>query len=333
MDPVLIALLLAALAAGLVGAALLRRRRKAMPPALTPEQVGREARRILALRGFARLRAALDDDPARAAAADAFGVAPDEVYFDHLAREWTPIADARPFDEAHPSWVYDPVTRHASRVMPPHRIGDQVECRVCGCQNHESRPACALCGSRLQPEPRPRDLRVYVASSWRNPYQQAIVRNLSMAGHEVYDFRNPPNRAGFAWGAIAPDWKSWDTAAFVEHLQHQDAIAGFDADMNGLSNAHACVLVLPCGRSAHLEAGWAAGRGIPLLILAPEPCEPELMYRMARLVTDDEQEIEGELETIQDELSSPAALCGSRLAAELPVQPPHRQARQEEPSR
>ncbi len=44
--------------------------------------------------------------------------------------------------------------------------------------------------------------------------------------------------------------------------------------------ADACVLVLPCGRSAHLEAGYFAGAGKPLLILLADG-EPELMYKMA----------------------------------------------------
>ena len=34
--------------------------------------------------------------------------------------------------------------------------------------------------------------KIYVASSWRNPHQPAIVEELRVAGHEVYDFRNPP---------------------------------------------------------------------------------------------------------------------------------------------
>lgn len=43
--------------------------------------------------------------------------------------------------------------------------------------------------------------------------------------------------------------------------------------------ADVCVLVMPCGRSAHLEAGWFVGAGKPTLILL-ENGEPELMYRM-----------------------------------------------------
>jgi hypothetical protein len=42
------------------------------------------------------------------------------------------------------------------------------------------------------------------------------------------------------------------------------------------------VLMLPSGRSAHLEAGWAIGAGKPTAILLHEDkFEPELMYLMA----------------------------------------------------
>lgn len=37
-----------------------------------------------------------------------------------------------------------------------------------------------------------------------------------------------------------------------------------------------CVLVLPCGRSAHTEAGWFAGRGLKTIVYMPEKQEPEL---------------------------------------------------------
>lgn len=41
--------------------------------------------------------------------------------------------------------------------------------------------------------------KIYVASSWRNEYQPMIIPVLLSMGHEVYDFRNPPNGSkGFA---------------------------------------------------------------------------------------------------------------------------------------
>lgn len=40
------------------------------------------------------------------------------------------------------------------------------------------------------------------------------------------------------------------------------------------------VLVLPCGRSAHTEAGWFAGRGLKTIVYMPGKQEPELMYKL-----------------------------------------------------
>lgn len=45
----------------------------------------------------------------------------------------------------------------------------------------------------------------YLASLWRNPNQPQAVQMLRDAGHEVYDFRNPPHGSpGFAWSPIDP---------------------------------------------------------------------------------------------------------------------------------
>lgn len=124
--------------------------------------------------------------------------------------------------------------------------------------------------------------RIYVASSWRCVHQPGVVQALRNAGHEVYDFRNPrPGEHGFAWSEIDPDWQDWTPEGFVKALEHPVAGAGFSSDYGAMRWADTCVLVLPCGRSAHLEAGWFVGRGKCLSIYIPEKCEPELMYRMA----------------------------------------------------
>jgi hypothetical protein len=45
--------------------------------------------------------------------------------------------------------------------------------------------------------------------------------------------------------------------------------------------ADTCVLVLPCGRSAHLVAGWFCGQGRRCIILTRDGEEPELMALLA----------------------------------------------------
>lgn len=124
-------------------------------------------------------------------------------------------------------------------------------------------------------------MNVYLASSWRNGLQPAILAALRAAGHEVYDFRNPaPGNSGFGWKGIDDEWLTWTPEQFRQALDHPVARAGFRLDMDALRACDACVLLLPCGRSAHLELGWAAGAGKVTAALMLEPSEPELMYSM-----------------------------------------------------
>lgn len=126
--------------------------------------------------------------------------------------------------------------------------------------------------------------RIYIASSWRNTEQTSLVQALRRAGHEVYDFRNPaPGNTGFHWSSIDPKWKEWTPTVFADAvLTHPTARKGFDFDRSALDAAQVCVLLLPSGRSAHLEAGYAAGQGKRVLVyLSPKEFEPELMYLLA----------------------------------------------------
>ncbi|MBR4771368.1 MAG: hypothetical protein IK009_01370 [Bacteroidales bacterium] len=123
--------------------------------------------------------------------------------------------------------------------------------------------------------------RIYVASSWRNTYYPEVVARLRQAGHEVYDFRNPPHGGnGFRWTDIDKSALNWDFAHYAEGLHHPLAERQFQADMEALDWADTCVLILPCGRSAHTEAGWMAGAGKRVFVYIPEMQEPELMYKL-----------------------------------------------------
>lgn len=140
-------------------------------------------------------------------------------------------------------------------------------------------------------------MKIYVASSWRNAIQPDVVRLLRDQGYEVYDFRNPaPDNKGFHWSEIDLKWRGWTPEQFKQGLKHEIALNGFYSDMSALEECDVCVLVLPCGRSAHLEAGWAIGMNKPTLIFIPkliEPgsFEPELIYLMAPFICTEEQEL------------------------------------------
>jgi len=123
--------------------------------------------------------------------------------------------------------------------------------------------------------------KIYVASSWKNTYYPGVVEALRKAGLEVYDFRNPPHGLkGFAWSEIDPNWQSWTAEQYKKALQHPLAQAGFNSDFGAMKWADEFCLILPSGRSAHIEAGWAIGKGKPVSIYLPpgEPITAELMY-------------------------------------------------------
>lgn len=120
--------------------------------------------------------------------------------------------------------------------------------------------------------------KVYVASSWRNLYQPRVVASLRSLGLQVYDFHKPGNgQEGFSWKAVDGGWESWTPAQWRQALNHPSAKQGYANDRDGMDWADVCVLLLPSGRSAHLEAGYMAGQGKPVYTLALEKVEPDLM--------------------------------------------------------
>lgn len=130
-------------------------------------------------------------------------------------------------------------------------------------------------------------MKIYVASSWRNEYQPATVRLLRALGHDVYDFRNPPNKSGFGWEQVNPRHVSGAPVSAQEEramVDHPIALDGYAADIGALRDCEACVYVLPCGRSASWEFGYAMGQRKRCIVLWIGDHEPELMFREAEIV-------------------------------------------------
>ena len=141
-------------------------------------------------------------------------------------------------------------------------------------------------------------MKIYVASSWRNPYHLKVVELLRNIGHEVYDFRNPSKKNnGFAWSDIDKDWINWSPDTYVKALSHPIAVAGFKSDFDAMKWADCCVMVLPCGRSANTEAGWMKGVGKAVYVFQPIQQEPELMYKIHDGIITSFEELEREFKT------------------------------------
>lgn len=124
-------------------------------------------------------------------------------------------------------------------------------------------------------------MKIYVASSWRNEYYPEVVETLREAGYDAYDFRNPPSGGhGFKWSEISTDYMDWCPEEYRDQMKHPLAERQFRNDLEAMVSCDACVLVLPCGRSAHTEAGWFAGKGKKVVVYIPTKQEPELMYKL-----------------------------------------------------
>ena len=126
-------------------------------------------------------------------------------------------------------------------------------------------------------------MKLYVASSWRNEKYENILQYLRLNGVDHYNFRDA--NARFHWKEIDEQWAGWGSKDMIASLDHPLSEHAFKNDFDAMKECDACLLVHPCGRSAHLEAGWFVGQGKPLYILA-DSGDPDLMFKMATLVTD-----------------------------------------------
>lgn len=122
-------------------------------------------------------------------------------------------------------------------------------------------------------------MKIYVASSWKNNLYESIINRIRDMGHEVHDWRQD----GFGWDSIDSNWRNWTFEEYKRALEHPNAVKGFSADFYGMHSCDACVLLLPCGASAHSEFGWFTGRRRPSVVLCLHMVyikEPELMYKL-----------------------------------------------------
>jgi nucleoside 2-deoxyribosyltransferase len=127
---------------------------------------------------------------------------------------------------------------------------------------------------------------IYIASSWKNVEQvRALAARLRESGFQVDDFTD--DRSGrfvFHYSELG----SLEQLDAISFLKHDKARQAFVEDKKMIDWADAVVLLLPAGRSAHLEAGYAKGSGKRLVIYQPDrfpPGEFDVMYGFADLIT------------------------------------------------
>ena len=130
--------------------------------------------------------------------------------------------------------------------------------------------------------------RIYIASSWKNKFQQQLVEELRKRGHKVYDFKHPYGRNDvLVWESVSVTHnlrsayveKCLKGEEFKRMLSDRQSIKRFNEHFAAMQDADTCILLLPAGRSSHIEAGHMNGMGKRVFVMdTSKEVTPELMY-------------------------------------------------------
>lgn len=117
---------------------------------------------------------------------------------------------------------------------------------------------------------------LYLIGSLRNPKIPLLTRRLEEEGISVFS-------AWFAAGERADDaWQEYEKSQGVSYAQALTGVAAqhvYQFDLHWLNRCNSCVLVMPAGKSGHIELGYMIGQGKPGWVLFDrEPERWDVMY-------------------------------------------------------
>jgi nucleoside 2-deoxyribosyltransferase len=125
-------------------------------------------------------------------------------------------------------------------------------------------------------------MKVYLIGSLRNPQIPLLAEHIRADKHpadEVFD----------DWYAAGPEaddkWMEYEKSrghTFIQALDGHAATHVYEFDKKHLDSCDVAVMVMPAGKSAHLELGYCAGKGKRTIILMDgEPERFDVMYNFA----------------------------------------------------
>jgi hypothetical protein len=122
-------------------------------------------------------------------------------------------------------------------------------------------------------------MKIYLIGSLKNPKLPWLGNDLRKLGFDVFD----------DWHGAGPDadtcWRKYELTRgrhYAEALRGEAAENIFNFDLRHLESANVVILLLPAGKSGHLEFGFALGRekrGYVLFDTVPDTWD--LMYKFA----------------------------------------------------
>ena len=121
--------------------------------------------------------------------------------------------------------------------------------------------------------------KIYVIGSLRSQEVQLVGKALRDIGWIAFD----------DWHGAGPEADDyWQKYEINRGRSYREALAGhvanhnFYFDKEHLDSSDAGILVLPAGKSAHLELGYLIGQGKPgYILMSGEPERYDLMYKFA----------------------------------------------------
>jgi nucleoside 2-deoxyribosyltransferase len=140
-----------------------------------------------------------------------------------------------------------------------------------------------------EPQPGPNGKVIYLIGSLRNPEVPKFANRLRAQGFEVFD----------DWYAAGPEaddkWMEYEKQrghTFAEALNGHAAYHVWEYDKKHLQRADAAILLMPAGKSGHLELGYFMGLGKPgYILMEREPDRFDVMYRFTNITHTDEQSL------------------------------------------
>ena len=129
-------------------------------------------------------------------------------------------------------------------------------------------------------------MKLYLIGSLRNPEVPVIAAKLreALPDWEIFD----------DWHAAGPHaddcWRDYEKARghdYQQALQGHAARHVFALDKHHLDTSDAALIVLPAGRSGHLELGYMAGKGMWTGILIDSPDRWDVMNQFATSISPD----------------------------------------------
>ena len=126
---------------------------------------------------------------------------------------------------------------------------------------------------------------IYIIGSLRNPAIPVIGNKVRAAGYEAFD----------DWHGTGPQADDhWFEYEKLRGRNYTEALAGraaqntFALDRDNILRSEGVIMVLPAGKSGHMEFGFARGHGKPgVILLDKEPERYDVMYNFASKVTTD----------------------------------------------